>query len=147
LSLNVTELAETPDNTVFDIDLNDNSLSIEDFSDSQDLEDLKIAEINNFDNGDTHYQNTSENNIKEIEFKPIDYSLFNFVPKENNEQLNEENIQNKLRDLNNIKPELNILRIFDLKYKQNLPISKIAEELNTDTQTIVSALDEIVELI
>ncbi len=89
--------------------------------------------------------NTAENT--EPAFKPVDYSLFNYVPETHNEDIDIQNLENKLAELNEQKPELNILKIFDLKYKQNLPITEIAEKLQIEKQDVLSALDEIVDLI
>ena len=88
---------------------------------------------------------TAENT--EPTFKPVDYSLFNYVPETHNEDIDIQNLENKLAELNEQKPELNILKIFDLKYKQNLPITEIAEKLQIEKQDVLSALDEIVDLI
>ncbi len=80
-------------------------------------------------------------------FKPVDYSLFSYTPENTEDAANINEIERKLADLNKKNPELNILKIFELRYKQNLPIANIAEELQLEKQAVVTALDEIVELI
>jgi hypothetical protein len=74
-----------------------------------------------------------------------DYVLSKRYDVDRDGKLNE--IERKLADLNKKNPELNILKIFELRYKQNLPIENIAEELQLEKQAVVTALDEIVELI
>jgi len=80
-------------------------------------------------------------------FKPVDYSMFNFVPDIHDENIDIQGLETKLMQLNSQKPELNIIDIFDLKYKQNLPITEIAEKLQMNKQDVITAIDEIVELI
>ena len=80
-------------------------------------------------------------------FKQVDYSLFDYVPEVHNDDADIQTLEDKLIELNEQKPGLNILKIFDLKYKQNLPITEIADKLNIEKQDVISALDEIVDLI
>ena len=148
------------DNPNLELDFSDEQSNIEtlELSDSYDLinnEDLPFDSELNIGNENTidfientedegNYDATEEN---ERDFKPVNYSLFNYDPKFDNEQIDTQNIENKLANLNYQKPELNILKIFDLKYKQNLSIAEIAEKLQIDKQEVILALDEIIELI
>ena len=91
--------------------------------------------------------NSQEQAEKEHVFKPVDYSMFDYVPEYNNSSIDIQDIELRLAELNNQKPELNIFTIFDLKYKQNLSIPEIAEKLQMEKQDVITALDEIVELI
>ena len=85
---------------------------------------------------------------EEIVHKAVDYSAFNYTPiEEKASNIDTNTISNKLINLSNNKPELNILKIFDLKYKQNQTIEYIAKELNVDKNIVITALDEIVDLI
>ena len=85
---------------------------------------------------------------EEIVPKAVDYSVFNYTPiEEKASNIDTNTISNKLINLSNNKPELNILKIFDLKYKQNQTIEHIAKELNVDKNIVITALDEIVDLI
>ena len=120
------------DNSV--IETNDDSLEI-----FEPVEDLGLDSQDNTDKEPVSNETT--------EFRPVDYSMFNYTPVENDNAVDTTDIKDMLLNLNKQKPELYILKIFDLKYRQNLPISKIAEELNIDTKTVVSAIDEIVDLI
>ena len=80
-------------------------------------------------------------------FKPVDYSAFNFNP-ENKEIITDNNyVAEKLLQTDQEEPGLNMLKIFDLKYKQNLTIEEISELLNVEKQDIVAALDKMVDLI
>ena len=114
-----------------------------DISDSLDLNE----EISLMPTSEIVSEESVEEKKEELSYKPMDYSLFNYAPEVHTDTDKIKSIEMKLSDLNSQRPELNIMRIFDLKYKQNLPITKIAEELNIDKQDVISALDEIIELI
>ena len=148
------------DNPNLELDFSDEQSNIEtlELSDSYDLinnEDLPFDSELNIGNENTidFIENTEDEGNSdateenERDFKPVNYSLFNYDPKFDNEQIDTQNIENKLANLNYQKPELNILKIFDLKYKQNLSIAEIAEKLQIDKQEVILALDEIIELI
>ena len=109
-------------------------------NDNIDIQSVSENEIAEPDNSDLEQK-------KNIEFKAVDYSVFNYTPREADSYLDEKIIADKLVDLNKNKPELNILKVYDLKYKKNLTIDSIAEQLNIDTQTVVTALDEMIKLV
>ena len=141
------------DNTEFENieqNLNDNdNLDITLFDDNEDNLEQDFGIENSLTlepaNENSEEYATAENT--EPTFKPVDYSLFDYVPETHTDDIDIQNLENKLTELNEQKPELNILKIFDLKYKQNLPITEIAEKLHIEKQDVLSALDEIVDLI
>jgi predicted transcriptional regulator len=72
----------------------------------------------------------------------FDYSAEQFLQNNNNGV-----IADKLLQLNGIQPELNIIHIFEMKYKQNKTVTEIAENLNMDKDVVITALNKIVELV
>ena len=76
-----------------------------------------------------------------------DYSVFSYSPEEQTKTFDEDGITQKLISLDSENSNLHILEIFDMKYKQSLSIDKIAEELQTDKQYVVAALDKIINII
>ena len=81
------------------------------------------------------------------EFKPTDYSVFNYNPAENSEEIDEEEIANSIYDLERRKPDLNILKIYNLKYKENNSISEIASKLNMDEDEVKEAVSELISIV
>ena len=116
------------------------------FEDNFDLTESADLELIEQETSDDTIEQSDESK-KTHSYKPVDYSMFDYVPDVHDENVNIQDIETKLSNLNFQKPELNILAIFDLKYKQNLPIPEIAEELQMEKQDVIKALDEIVELI
>ncbi len=94
------------------------------------------------------FEDNKEDDISENkEFKPADYSAFDYSPQEKETKYDSGEIVSKLLDVEQQEPDLNILKIFDLKYKQNLTIEEIMAELNLDKQEVIAALDKMVDLI
>ena len=85
--------------------------------------------------------------VEEYEFRAMDYSAFNYSPEEIKQNVNSELLTDKLIQLSNEKPDLNVLTIFELKYKQNKTIENIAIELGINSDDVVEALNNIVELV
>ena len=77
----------------------------------------------------------------------VNYSAFEYNPDEKGNYYENDDIATKLLDIDKQEPDLNILKIFDLKYKQNLTIEEIMAELNLEKQEVIAALDKMVELI
>ena len=147
---------ENNDNSSIDILSldNDNNPQIQEFEDIQEINALDEDDSfkNNLDYDDNITIGLADDNSvakeeSEPEYALVDYSPFSYIPEIKDIDADLQNIESKLIDLNRQKPELNILKIFDLRYKQNLPINKIAVDLNIQKQTVLQAIDEIVELI
>ena len=56
-------------------------------------------------------------------------------------------LKEKLILLNDSKPELNIMSVFDLRYKKNYTLEQISIELNMVKDNVVKALNDIIELV
>ena len=135
----------------FDADVSDNK--IEEFE--SDVDNAILLEPVN--NPETSLQETDSDLLKENETlyneqevsQPIktDYSVFDYVPSEATENVDTNSINNKLDNLNEQRPDLNIKSIFELKYKENLTVEEIAYKLNLEKQDVVKALDEIIDVV
>ena len=82
-------------------------------------------------------------------FATTDYSKFDFTP-ENNEPDNNidiELVEKDLQELANKNPDLNILEIYNMKYKENAQISQIAAKLDLSENKVIDALNEIIAVI
>lgn len=136
-----SEITTLDDSTESEATNSDIDLSI-DIENNDNYEELTLIEEN------TDLDSLQED-VPEQNFKPVDYSAFDYTPLENSDTDTsaDNDIITKLETLNENKPELHILKIFDLRYKQNSSIAKIAEDLNIEKETVIAALDEIVELI
>ena len=84
---------------------------------------------------------------EDVTFKSIDYSVFDYTPDENSISENIDSITKQLIQLDNENPELKILTIFDLKYKQKLSVNEIASELNIKEQDVINTLNKLIELV
>ena len=149
------EESDIPEDSFLQEDNSDESFSLDENEEEDDdiileTEDsnMDITLVNDTTDSAFEVLNNNED-VKPIEskFKPIDYSAFNFNSqyKENSSENN--NIAAKLIDINKQNPDLNILKIFDLKYKQKLTIEEIMAKMNLEKQEVVDALDKMVELI
>lgn len=82
-------------------------------------------------------------------FATTDYSKFDFTP-ENTEPDNNIDIElvaKDLQELANKNPDLNILEIYNMKYKENAQISQIAAKLDLSENKVIDALNEIIAVI
>ena len=89
--------------------------------------------------------NLEENNEPTGKFKPMDYSVFDFTPQENNEEVDVDEIKANIEDSKH--PELNILKVYDLKYKNKNSVSEIATQLSMNEEQVVEALNEIIAVV
>ena len=77
----------------------------------------------------------------------ISYSAFSYNPEINNDEVDVELISKELVNLNRKRPELNILNVYDLKYKEKLSISDIALQLEMSENDVLEALSEIITVV
>ena len=91
--------------------------------------------------------NIEENNEPTGKFKPMDYSVFDFTPQENNEEVDVDEIKANIEELDSKHPELNILKVYDLKYKNKNSVSEIATQLSMNEEQVVEALNEIIAVV
>lgn len=124
------------------------SLELNELSEEQPLDILD----NSLDDIADSITTTLESNIEESsettdEFKPIDYSVFDFTPQENYEDVDVDEIKAGLEELDLKHPELNILKVYDLKYKNKNSVSEIASQLGMDEVQVVEALNEMIAVV
>ena len=79
--------------------------------------------------------------------QPIDYSKFSFTPSNNDEDIDVEELTKDLKELNTKRPELNILQVYDLKYKENSSVQDIATQLDMSEDSVLEALSEMVAIV
>ena len=79
--------------------------------------------------------------------QPIDYSKFSFTPSNNDEDIDVEELAKDLKELNTKRPELNILQVYDLKYKENSSVQDIATQLDMSEDSVLEALSEMVAIV
>ena len=81
-------------------------------------------------------------------FKEPNYDVFCFESSEVSiDEQDIKEIQASLVELNKKHPELNIVKIFELKYKENSSVSQIALSLEMSEEDVLEALNEIVALV
>ena len=158
-------------NISFDLEISiDNSEELEEFTDFGGIntEDVSLAEdsedtilfINQEENSDilepinnefTELANDLSNEKdSDIEtFTPTNYSVFNFEPETRKpfSDVDLDSITKNLLDLANKNPEVDIIKIYNMKYKDNETIQKIAIELKISEDKVVEILKEIISVL
>ena len=77
----------------------------------------------------------------------IDYSVFNYEPEIDNDDIDVEGISKELVELNHKRGDLNILKVYELKYKENLSVQEIALQLEMSEDSVIEALSEIIAVV
>ena len=77
----------------------------------------------------------------------IDYSVFNYEPEIDNDDIDVEGISKELVELNHKRGDLNILKVYELKYKENLSVQEIALQLEMSEYSVIEALSEIIAVV
>ena len=82
-------------------------------------------------------------------FAVTDFSKFNFNPEnvDINDTLDTDLIVKDIQDLANKRPELKIIDVYNMKYKDNKSVSDISTELGMDENMVIDALNEIIAVI
>ena len=155
---------ELPDNDELLSTENTESLDVSDELDFSPIESLNMESNDNLptdtsvldDNGlvlDLE-ENSDENNNelllqKEKISMMTDFSKFDFNPEtiEQDNIIDEDMLIKDIQDLANKRPELKILEVYNLYYKENKSVSAIASELNIDEELVIDALNEIIAII
>ena len=65
----------------------------------------------------------------------------------NLDDIDVDGITKELLDLNHKRPELNIIKVYELKYKENLSLSDIALQLEMSENSVLEALSEIIAIV
>lgn len=89
-------------------------------------------------------ENTSSENT---DFKPTDYSVFSYSTDKYKDDIDAEEIVNEIKDLASKHPELNIIDVYNLKFKDKLTIPQVASELNMSEDNVIEALNELVAIV
>jgi hypothetical protein len=83
----------------------------------------------------------------EEHFKPLNYSVFAYETKEKfDNDIEQSCLSEKILDLHKEHAELNILNIFELKYKKNMSLDDISKELGMEKADVLSALNLLVDV-
>lgn len=84
-------------------------------------------------------------------FSPTDYSAFGTrLSTEDEEEdltLDAEEIASEIAKLDSKRPELNIIKVYNLKYKENASIPQIVDSLEMSESSVLEALSEIIALV
>ena len=89
-------------------------------------------------------ENTSSENT---DFKPTDYSVFSYSTDKYKDDIDAEEIVSEIKDLASKHPELNIINVYNLKFKDKLTIPQVASELNMSEDNVIEALNELVAIV
>ena len=89
-----------------------------------------------------------ENNEPE-KFATTDFSKFDFNPEavETDDALDTDLIVKDIQDLANKRPELKVIDVYNMKYKDNKSVSEISTELGVGEDSVIDALNEIIAVI
>lgn len=112
----------------------------------------EVDAIDNFEDLNSVEYTPSEDIIDENapdnhdnEYSQPDFSCFSFIA--NNLEIDNEDFNIKLKELDKKYPDLMILDIFELRYKQNLSLDIIADKLGTNEELIYEALGELEDIV
>ena len=144
------ETLEPADTLDLDLQEDDNQTSL---LDTEPLEENPLDVIN--DNGleqiadviTTTLENTETTSQEEINFKPTDYSVFSYSTDKYKDDIDAEEIVNEIKDLASKHPELNIINVYNLKFKDKLTIPQVASELDMSEDNVIEALNELVAIV
>ena len=76
-----------------------------------------------------------------------DYEKFSYTPEFEPDDIDTESIIKEIAALNHKRPDLNILNVYDLKFKEKLPVSQIASQLDMSENAVVESLNEIIAIV
>ncbi len=124
-------------------------LTLEETDNLEPLEEELIAETEEDLLVDNSEQETSSEGENTEDFVPTDYSAFSFSPanKDNDDSIDTDLIANDLAELSTKYPDMNIIDIYNLKYKDNLSIAEVASKLDISENKVIEALNEIIAVI
>lgn len=144
------ETLEPADTLDLDLQEDDNQTSL---LETEPLEENPLDVIN--DNGleqiadviTTTLENTETTSQEEINFKPTDYSVFSYSTDKYKDDIDAEEIVNEIKDLASKHPKLNIINVYNLKFKEKLTIPQVASELDMSEDSVIEALNELVAIV
>ena len=144
------ETLEPTDTLDLDLQEDDNSDSL---LEPESLDESPLDVIN--DNGlnqiadviTTTLENPKNTSSENTDFKPTDYSVFSYSTDKYKDDIDAEEIVNEIKDLASKHPELNIINVYNLKFKDKLTIPQVASELNMSEDNVIEALNELVAIV
>ena len=144
------ETLEPTDTLDLDLQEDDNSDSL---LEPESLDESPLDVIN--DNGlnqiadviTTTLENPENTSSENTDFKPTDYSVFSYSTDKYKDDIDAEEIVNEIKDLASKHPELNIINVYNLKFKDKLTIPQVASELNMSEDNVIEALNELVAIV
>ena len=84
--------------------------------------------------------------ISADDFKPTDYSIFSFSTDKYKDDIDAEEIVNEIKDVAAKRPELNIINVYNLKFKDKLTIPQVASKLDMSEDNVIEALNELISI-
>lgn len=147
---NDLETLEPTDTLDLDLQEDDNSDSL---LEAESLDESPLDVIN--DNGlnqiadviTTTLENPENTSSENTDFKPTDYSVFSYSTDKYKDDIDAEEIVSEIKDLASKHPELNIINVYNLKFKDKLTIPQVASELNMSEDNVIEALNELVAIV
>lgn len=144
------ETLEPTDTLDLDLQEDDNSDSL---LEPESLDESPLDVIN--DNGlnqiadviTTTLENPENTSSENTDFKPTDYSVFSYSTDKYKDDIDAEEIVSEIKDLASKHPELNIINVYNLKFKDKLTIPQVASELNMSEDNVIEALNELVAIV
>ena len=132
-----------PEEDTFEV-IEDNSITLDTFSNDDDLTEFMIEEPQELE-----LSSETNESTEGVNFVATDYSKFEFTPDktESEQSFDVDLIVKELTELDNKKPELSILEIYNLKYKDNMPVSEISSKLDISENRVIEALNEIIAVL
>ena len=129
----------------------DEGLSLEPAEESENSNPLDVINEDSLDQiADvitTTLQAPSESSlISADDFKPTDYSIFSFSTDKYKDDIDAEEIVNEIKDVAAKRPELNIINVYNLKFKDKLTIPQVASKLDMSEDNVIEALNELISI-
>ena len=129
----------------------DEGLSLEPAEESENSNPLDVINEDSLDQiADvitTTLQAPSESSlISADDFKPTDYSIFSFSTDKYKDDIDAEEIVNEIKDVASKRPELNIIDVYNLKFKDKLTIPQVASKLDMSEDNVIEALNELISI-
>ncbi len=84
--------------------------------------------------------------ISADDFKPTDYSIFSFSTDKYKDDIDAEEIVNEIKDVAAKRPELHIIKVYNLKFKDKLTIPQVASKLDMSEDNVIEALNELISI-
>ena len=117
-----------------------------DISSNIDTLDSDISDIN-IDIAEELNSNEDDNKISNENIKVPDYSVFSYKSDKEAEIIDAEDIKKDIIEINDKFPQLKIIDVYNLKYKENYSINEIASKLSMDENKVIDSLNEILSVI